>query len=199
MKTHIACSIVAGMLCHPAVPAPVGASENPAGPRAGVVDGVPVLDLSWELLVNPHLDPLTTSTWPGELLALDGKVVRLNGYVSLRPEAQDPVDLVITPAHPSNHECGAIKPTSMVEVCLPDGPEEEILGQPVEVCGRFELARVPGPRPFRILVLGWGPCTDPRYASAPGSEDDDGWGPLSLDFRGEDAEPRGDDFDGGYP
>jgi len=175
MRTHFACSIVAGMLCQPSLPVLAGEAEVLSGPRSGKVDGAPVLGIFWELLETPNLDPLTAPNWPGELLALDGKVVRLNGYVSLRPDAQDSVDLVLTPVHPSNHECGVPKPTSMVEVHLPGGPEEDLPGRPVEVCGRFVLARDPGSRPFRILVLEWGPCTDSAYAS---------------------TSPRGDDFDG---
>jgi hypothetical protein len=195
MKTHVARVVLTGALCHLTLGVALGGATELPEPSPGRPSPEPILEISWEMLRTPALDPMTASTWPAEILALEGRTVLLDGYLSLRPDAQDSVDLMITPDHPSNRECGGSTPTSVVEVYGMDGPPEEIPGYPVEVWGTFELARVPGPRPFRILALGWGACTDPSYASvaADGRED------QALDSRWEDRDPIQDEFEVAYP
>jgi len=122
--------------------------------------------VSWDTLEDAGLDFLDEARWPVEIRALDGASVRLCGYVSLRPGAQDSIDLMLTPNFPMPLECGVSDPTRHVDLYLVNGGEGIATGCTVTVWGRFELSRAPGGPPYRMVAAGWRPASEADLESA---------------------------------
>jgi len=166
MRTHIASPMLAA-LSGLVVSAAAGQGVDLAVIRMPEAPSPRILRIvSWDDLEDAGLDFLDEARWPAEVRALDGASVRLCGYASLRPGAQDSIDLMLTPGFPTPLECGVSDPTRRVDLYLVNGGEGIATGRTVTVWGRFELSRTPGDPPYRIVAVGWRPASDGDLESA---------------------------------
>jgi hypothetical protein len=124
--------------------------------RAEDRETVPPL-LTWDMLRLTHYDPRREITWPQEVLALQGKVVRMEGYLLPNYGAQDPGDLLLSRSHPRSLFCGPTDMTALVEMYYPGFKVNDWPWLPVEVTGEFSLSR--NPRNmfsiYRLRVSSW--------------------------------------------
>jgi hypothetical protein len=146
MAGALAAGMLAGFL------AGIGASVLPVRPASAQVNAVPEAKLpllTWDLLRRTVYRPMDTMTWPDSLRLVDGKQVRLEGYVLPNFGAQDASDVLLSANHPSSLYGGPTDMTAIIEVYMPGFDPTDWPQLPVEMIGTFHLSK--NPRDLRAI------------------------------------------------
>jgi len=157
-------------------PEPSGAPARAGSP--GLAEAIELLPLvRWEDLMSVRYEPRSTISWPRRLVELDGRTVRVEGFLVPRWGAQDPTDLLITIQDPTTIACGPVDMTSIVMLRVPEFPEQACPHQPVEVIGTFHLSNRPNDlQPiYELRGTLWRPLatTDQRFPGVDADRRDD--------------------------
>ncbi len=132
----------------------------PAGLTAKPLEDMPPEDtplLTWSVLRGTHYLPGGSVEWEPGLQALDGQLVRLEGYLIPNYGAQDKGDLLLSALNPISLFCGPTDMTALVEVYIEGFDPRSWPELPVEVWGKFELSDHPENllAIYRLRADGW--------------------------------------------